>query len=149
MPRRRRHATIDGESPASRRRRINSSYQQTRRVRVNNSALPSQVSTPDTPQTRRRRQRRHSQRRVQGLPSATPPTPVVPVEDDASCHTYLPLTDTASVLTTTVYTADDDDRVRTTTIPSPVCETNPGVQPTIRRNLINSRENWNYLHLQH
>ena len=147
MPRRRRYAVLEGEYPSSRRRRLETMGRTTSRQRQ--AALSVQVSTPDTPQTRRRRQRRHSQRRVQGLPSATPPTPVVPVEDDASCHTYLPLTDTASVLTTTVYTADDDDRVRTTTIPSPVCETNPGVQPTIRRNLINSRENWNYLHLQH
>ena len=56
------------------------------------------------------------------------------------------MTDTASVLTPTVYIADDDDCVRTTTIPSPVCETNPGVRPTIRRNLIAIR---NTLKVQH
>ena len=84
--------------------------------------LASQVSTPeDSPASRRRRQRRHSQRRVRGLPSGTPTTPVVPLTDDQSCRTNLPMTATLSpVLTQPVnYTADDD--VCTTTL-SPVRE---------------------------
>ena len=44
MPRRRRHAIIEGESPASRRRRINSLLTASRRQR-NNVALSSQVFT--------------------------------------------------------------------------------------------------------
>ena len=141
MPRRRRHATIDGESPASRRRRIVRINQQRSEQRRRVVVLPSQVSTPDSPETRRRRQRRYSYRRCHGLPSETPPTPVVPpIEDDSSCRTYLPMTATLTELTPVVYTADDDDCVRTTTIPSPVCATNTGARPTIRRNLMNTRE---------
>ena len=84
MPKRRKHATINGESPRSRRNRIAAF----RRNRLNEGSRldrgspanvgGSPVSTPvDSPGEVRRRQYRHYNRRVQGLDSCTPPTPVI------------------------------------------------------------------------
>ena len=76
MPRRRRHAILEGESPSSRRRRLNV-VRNNRRDEHRRSVVPT-VSTPeDSPSTRRLRTRRHENRRSRGLPSATPPTPVI------------------------------------------------------------------------
>ena len=81
MPRRRRHALIEGESPTSRHRRLLRQANNSRRERSRGSPNlgGSQVSTPqDSPNAVRCRQRRHYSRRVQGLDSVTPPTPCSP-----------------------------------------------------------------------
>ena len=76
MPRRRRHV-VDGESPNTRRRRLRS-ISNNRQEETRRNTVSFQVSTPeDSPASRRLRTRRHENRRSRGLPSDTPPTPIV------------------------------------------------------------------------
>jgi len=120
MPRRRRHAILEGESPSSRRRRLNV-VRNNRRDEHRRSVVPT-VSTPeDSPSTRRLRTRRHENRRSRGLPSATPPTPVI-VRNELS---DLPVVRTR--------VENPALPIRRRTVPA-VCAT--GVSPPARRVLI-------------
>ena len=120
MPRRREHPAIDGESPASRRRRLHGLRRNQQIVRRN--LVSSQVSTPDdSPATRRLRTRRHENRRSRGLPSETPPTPVI-------VDTDLP------IRAGTVRTTPGAAAVRTNH--GPTCEPNLSVLPIVRRRVV-------------